>query len=160
MNFSAIEKRSDSQDTCTICQESFAETFQKKRIEITCHHLYHESCIKQWELHNPICPLCRKKFKILNYWQQIRHSTIQGALLGTAYLTVSISQSFFQTNSTLFGQSCSDGLFSEQEKFLASALPFGINAALLKNTAFIICGGAMWGFINGNLDYLSDRLMT
>jgi len=44
-------------DTCAICLGDLEYHSLVARIE--CGHMFHEDCIRQWGLQNPVCPVCR-----------------------------------------------------------------------------------------------------
>jgi hypothetical protein len=44
-------------DDCAICQE--AMKVNKKCIKLSCDHVYHKNCIREWMRRNPTCPTCR-----------------------------------------------------------------------------------------------------
>ncbi|ORX71190.1 hypothetical protein DL89DRAFT_221739 [Linderina pennispora] len=52
-----VLKASDTNQSCTICNDEFAEDCELTRLP--CKHYFHRECIKPWlELHNT-CPMCR-----------------------------------------------------------------------------------------------------
>jgi hypothetical protein len=48
---------------CGICLCPFeADDPIGKSNNLDCHHLYHQHCIRDWLIHNELCPFCRKPF--------------------------------------------------------------------------------------------------
>jgi hypothetical protein len=51
---------------CAICLDSLDSLEGNKIIQLNnCNHKFHESCLKQWVLHNNTCPLCRTNINCL-----------------------------------------------------------------------------------------------
>jgi len=54
---------------CAICLDSLdsLDNYEKNKIIQlnNCNHKFHESCLKQWVLHNNTCPLCRANINCL-----------------------------------------------------------------------------------------------
>lgn len=48
-------------DICTICQETIKGNATTQRRQLTCSHVFHPNCIKQWVTTRPpgTCPICR-----------------------------------------------------------------------------------------------------
>ena len=49
---------SDSEDTCSICRETFSRGNVLRKIR-PCHHQFHQQCIDQWFEAHITCPHCR-----------------------------------------------------------------------------------------------------
>lgn len=49
---------------CSICQTDFQEN-EKISILTKCDHMFHYKCLKEWSIHKPTCPLCRKTIPVL-----------------------------------------------------------------------------------------------
>ena len=48
-------------EECIICLLEFSEDDTSQKIaELSCKHIYHEGCIKEWIKNNDICPICRR----------------------------------------------------------------------------------------------------
>ena len=43
---------------CSICLDEYTD--DDKIIKLTCNHIYHKGCIKEWFKVNKNCPNCRK----------------------------------------------------------------------------------------------------
>jgi len=41
---------------CSICLEQFSKN---RPVTLSCGHIYHKNCIKNWLKNNDACPLCR-----------------------------------------------------------------------------------------------------
>lgn len=51
-----------SMSQCSICIADFKN--DDKVCELTCKHLFHEECIKEWIKHKPECALCRREVSV------------------------------------------------------------------------------------------------
>ena len=55
---------SDDEDNllneCSICLENYKK--DDMIIILSCNHIYHEECLKEWFKNNNTCPHCRKNF--------------------------------------------------------------------------------------------------
>ena len=47
-----------NENDCYICFDKFSNN--DKVIDLSCHHCYHENCLKQWKKESNVCPYCRK----------------------------------------------------------------------------------------------------
>jgi hypothetical protein len=67
---------------CAICLDSLdsLDNYEKNKIIQlnNCNHKFHESCLKQWLLHNNTCPLCRRN---INNFIEAKISLLCGNLL-------------------------------------------------------------------------------
>lgn len=86
---------------CTICLEGFKE--KTRVIKLTCGHLFHEKCIKEWcnkELKGPKCPNCNEDIIKKNSKISMKNTNI-----GTAVTTNSPNVIIISRRSDVDGQS-------------------------------------------------------
>jgi hypothetical protein len=50
-------------DSCSICCEDFRNGIEVKRLPV-CHHMFHQKCIEEWLVINPLCPMCRSNVRL------------------------------------------------------------------------------------------------
>jgi hypothetical protein len=60
INNEIVNLTSDSQQTCSICQESIADDGCQLR---GCNHPYHRHCIRTWFSASVRCPICRRDIR-------------------------------------------------------------------------------------------------
>jgi|GEM_PF-4473999 len=54
-------------DSCSICIDPIEEEGDKKiKVLKDCGHIFHKTCINEWIVINPTCPLCRTIVKSLS----------------------------------------------------------------------------------------------
>lgn len=56
------QSEADKKNECAICLDHLKLNDSVKVIR-NCRHTYHASCINEWILRNPSCPLCRRQCK-------------------------------------------------------------------------------------------------
>ena len=56
-----IDDLSPEKKRCTICLENFIKF--DKIINLSCLHMFHDSCIKTWLKKNDYCPICKNKIE-------------------------------------------------------------------------------------------------
>lgn len=52
-------KKSYENEECVICMNDFSEEDGKEIAELSCKHIYHVECLKEWVDKNDTCPTCR-----------------------------------------------------------------------------------------------------
>jgi hypothetical protein len=57
-NKAMIDLGKGNLDVCPICCEEFQEGNYVKALPV-CKHIFHEKCVKEWLMMNPLCPMCR-----------------------------------------------------------------------------------------------------
>lgn len=45
-------------DSCSICTDKYNNS--DIVVSLSCHHIFHSECIKEWGKYNPVCPICKK----------------------------------------------------------------------------------------------------
>ena len=45
---------------CTICLEKI----NNKKIELSCNHIFHRDCLREWMKQKPSCPVCRRDIPV------------------------------------------------------------------------------------------------
>ena len=52
---------------CAICLDGLTTITNSKKIpvKLNCGHIFHYSCIEQWNHNKPECPICRKHINIM-----------------------------------------------------------------------------------------------
>ena len=55
------ENANEDSDCCIICLVELEDT---DTLVLKCRHKYHESCLFEWLRQNPLCPMCRRNFRI------------------------------------------------------------------------------------------------
>lgn len=56
-----INNNSDCTE-CVICKDNFKS--KDITVNLSCNHIFHNECINEWSLYNPICPICRTNINI------------------------------------------------------------------------------------------------
>ncbi|KAK8806402.1 hypothetical protein WA588_002973, partial [Blastocystis sp. NMH] len=49
-------------DTCAVCLDPFVESSDLVKLN-ACNHVFHRSCIDEWILAHPLCPLCKRDIR-------------------------------------------------------------------------------------------------
>lgn len=104
----AVDKsthRNDCGKECSICQSTFVSSHASAQVILSCSHVFHEQCIKQFEKFarragaTPSCPLCRSaryhkrvfyqgKAQVQNHAASKIQALVRGFLARKRYLTL------------------------------------------------------------------------
>ncbi|URD77589.1 hypothetical protein MUK42_18816 [Musa troglodytarum] len=61
-SYSTLESHSfiEDIDSCLICLEEF--TYREIIVRLSCHHIFHVTCINKWFIVMTVCPLCVRDY--------------------------------------------------------------------------------------------------
>ncbi|KAK8793672.1 hypothetical protein WA171_002805 [Blastocystis sp. BT1] len=72
-------------DSCAVCLETFADSSDLVKLN-ACEHVFHRSCIEEWILTHPLCPLCKRDIRDMSTDCLTKESD-------RVYITISVSSS-------------------------------------------------------------------
>jgi len=54
----------DLSKNCTICSENYVK--EEYKTILSCNHVFHYNCMKEWVKYSQTCPICRNKVSCVN----------------------------------------------------------------------------------------------